>query len=64
MSNTPEKKKTTPRYDNSFKKSWTSSYPFIKASRKGVKHCFLEKWSLMASGKLCSVTKPWNNVSA
>ena len=24
----------------------------------------LEKWSLMASGKLCSVTKPWNNVSA
>ena len=42
MSNTPEKKKTTPRYDNSFKKSWTSSYPFIKASRKGVKHCFCE----------------------
>ena len=24
----------------------------------------LEKWSLMASGKLCSVTQPWNNVSA
>jgi hypothetical protein len=40
MSNTPEKKKTTPRYDNSLKKSWTSSYPFIKASRKGVNtHC-------------------------
>jgi hypothetical protein len=40
MSNTPENKKTTPRYDNSFKKSWTSSYPFIKASRKGVNtHC-------------------------
>ena len=42
MSNTPEKKKTTLQYDNSFKKSWTSSYPFIKASRKGVKHCFCE----------------------
>jgi hypothetical protein len=42
MSNTLEKKKTTPRYDNSFKKSWTSSYPFIKASRKGVTHCFCE----------------------
>lgn len=37
-----KRKKTTPRYDNSFKKSWTSSYPFIKASRKGVKHCFCE----------------------
>jgi hypothetical protein len=31
MSNAPEKKKTTPQYDNSFKKSWTSSYPCIKA---------------------------------
>jgi hypothetical protein len=56
MSNTPEKKKTMPRtwYDNSFKKSWTSSYPFIKASRKGVKHCFCE---------LCR-SDFWNNVSA
>ena len=43
MSNTPEKKKAMPRYDNSFKKSWTSSYLFIKASKKGVKHCFCER---------------------
>ena len=49
MSNTPKKKKTTPRYDNSFKKSWTSSYPIIKASRKGVKHC-LSDFSISHAG--------------
>jgi hypothetical protein len=56
MSNTPEKKKTTLRYDNSFKKSISLS--------GNIRLVSLEKWSLMASGKLCSVTKPWNNVSA
>ena len=57
MSNTPEKKKTTPQYDNSFKKSWTSSYPFIKASRKGVNtHC--NSWWLF--GCHSGLGKFWN----